>query len=100
MRRRRNEARALTAEQLTDLYRAEQAAHSGSSPEVRRYAIRAALAEFGYTPLDAIRAGYWLRRGKPADYWWSEPDRPQQAVYDTSHLNTYDNPAGRGGPHD
>jgi hypothetical protein len=30
---------------------------------VRHYAVREALAEVDYTPLDVFRARYWIRQG-------------------------------------
>jgi hypothetical protein len=72
MRRRRLIRRRLTAEELDAIYRAAQNTNRHASSEVHRHAVRKALAEYGYTPLDAIRARYWLRRGKPAGYQWDE----------------------------
>ncbi len=45
---------------------------SNVSHEVRNHALRESPAEYGYTPLDWIRARYWIRRGKPAGYQWDE----------------------------
>ena len=70
MRRRRAGNRRLTAEQVIGLRREVESAYAHASHEVRRHALREALAQYGYTPLDVVRARFWIRRGKPADYRW------------------------------
>ena len=72
MRRRRRGGRRLTAEEVVAVYGRASAENAGASLEVRNYAVRTALAEHGYSPVDAIRARYWLRRGQPADYLWDD----------------------------
>ena len=72
MRRRVRGDRSLGAGDVAAIYTREARAHVAASLEVRNHAIRRALAEHGYTPLDALRARYWLRRGKPADYRWDQ----------------------------
>jgi hypothetical protein len=62
----------MTAEDVVAIYTREQLAHAKASLEVRNYAVRLALAARGYTPLDAFRARYWIRQGKPADYFWDQ----------------------------
>jgi len=52
------------------LAREVSSVHSGASIEVQRHALREALADAGYTPVDVVRASHWLRAGKPADYRW------------------------------
>jgi hypothetical protein len=62
----------LSAEEVAELFRKAAVENAGASLEVRSFAIHQALAEFGYTPVDAIRVRSWLRRGKPAGYRWGE----------------------------
>jgi len=73
MRRRVRGDRSLGAEDVAAIYTREAREHARASLEVRNHAIRQALAEHGYSPLDALRARYWLRRGKPADDAWDGP---------------------------
>ncbi|HXH78171.1 MAG TPA: hypothetical protein VNJ48_06680 [Nocardioides sp.] len=61
--------------------------YAGASLEVRNHALRLALGEHGYDPLDAIRARYWLRRGKPANYRWDDAAFPQDRFSEV--LDTY-----------
>jgi hypothetical protein len=71
VRRRRSHRRGdLTAEEVIELSRQAHAANSSASLEVHNYAVREALSQFGYTPLDVFRARYWIRRGRPAEYRW------------------------------
>lgn len=70
MKRRSNLDRGLTAHEVAAIGEAAQLEHKTASYEVRNHALRRALAEIGYTPLDYIRARYWLRHGKPAGYGW------------------------------
>jgi hypothetical protein len=43
--------------------------YATASLEVRNHAIRQALGELGYTPVDAVRASYWSGE-KPFGYRW------------------------------
>jgi hypothetical protein len=75
MRRRRRGGRRLTAEEVVEVYNRAEYEARRASPEVRHYAVREALAEVGYTPLDVFRARYWIRQGKPDGYWWDDMGR-------------------------
>jgi hypothetical protein len=70
MRRRSNRGRNLLADEVLAIGDAAQHEHRTASVEVRNHAVRQVLADAGYTPLDYMRARYWLRRGKPAGYRW------------------------------
>jgi hypothetical protein len=72
VKRRQLARRTLSAEHPVDLWRKTATQQAGASREVVNHAAREALAEYGYVPLDALGARYWLRRGKPADYRWNE----------------------------
>ena len=72
MRRRQNARRTLTADEVVELMHGVEANHTTASLEVRNHAVREALAEYGYTPLDGLRARFWIRRGRPADYHWDQ----------------------------
>lgn len=84
MRRRLRGDRSLTAEQLVDLYDQARATHAKGSPEVARHAVNETLRDYGYDPVDAIRARRWLRRGQPpADHWaWPLTERSPPAAPD------------------
>lgn len=62
----------MTAEEVVAVFQRAAAENAGASVEVHNYAVREALADCGYSPVDAIRARFWLRRGKPADYPWDD----------------------------
>lgn len=79
MRRRLRADRRLAPDELVALASEVSRVHSGGPPEFQRHAMRQALADAGYTPLDVVRASHWLRAGKPADYRWDDPLVPRTA---------------------
>jgi hypothetical protein len=50
------------------LHKSTEVAYQRASVKVRNHAVRQALLEFGFYPVDVFRARYWIRRGKPAGY--------------------------------
>jgi hypothetical protein len=62
----------LSAEEVAALFSRVAVEYATASSEVRTYAIHKALGQFGCTAVDAVRARYWLRRGKPDGYRWDD----------------------------
>ena len=68
-RRARRNNPAMTAEELVAHAEGIKRALVGSL-EVRHHSYRVEIEAVGFDPIDVIRARYWIRRGKPAEYQW------------------------------
>jgi hypothetical protein len=78
MRRRRPRGHDLTAEELVAVDEQARAEYANAPLKVRNQGVSEALAAYGFTSLDSIRARYWIRRGKPPDYQWYMPSTVQR----------------------
>ena len=69
MRRRRAQGAPRTAQELVSLYARIVQDAQELEPQARAPYVRDAMRLHGTDPVEAIRARYWLRRGRADDGW-------------------------------